>query len=284
MYIYKLEFTNGKIYIGQTTTTIKNRLDRHYLSLQNGTHYSKKVQKAYEDCKALPICTVLEEVPNGVPINEREIFWIKEYDAFHGGYGLNSTIGGTSIGFGENHPGAKYTKEDYAAVVFFLAKTEFSLQEVANELDVPLSLVKNIGYGFTHTYLEQEYPTEYSEMSAKVGQKKTGPKKVYPDIRGPDGTVYSITNLLEFAKTHNLGKGNAGLSDLISGTVQSVKGYCLASKPVVRLINVQTNEIIEVPGNKDKREFREKYSLGVEGLRHLLSKKISLHKNWKIYE
>jgi hypothetical protein len=263
MYIYKLEFTNGKIYIGQTTTTIKNRLDRHYLSLQNGTHYSKKVQKAYEDCKALPICTVLEEVPNGVPINEREIFWIKEYDAFHGGYGLNSTIGGTSIGFGEDHPGAKYTKEDYAAVVFFLAKTEFSLQEVANE---------------------QEYPTEYSEMSAKVGQKKTGPKKVYPDIRGPDGTVYSITNLLEFAKTHNLGKGNAGLSDLISGTVQSVKGYCLASKPVVRLINVQTNEIIEVPGNKDKREFREKYSLGVEGLRHLLSKKISLHKNWKIYE
>jgi hypothetical protein len=284
MYIYKLEFTNGKVYIGQTTTTIQNRVDRHYLSLQKGTHYNKKVQKAYEDCKELPVCTILEEVHTGVSINEREIFWIEEYDAFQGVQGLNSTVGGTSIGFGEDHPGAKYTKDDYVAVLFFLAETEFTLQEVAYELGVPLSLIKNIGYGVTHTYLKQEYPNEYTKMSAKVGKKKPGPKKVYPDIRGPDGTIYSVCSLIEFAKTHKLGKGNAGLSDLISGTVQSVKGYCLASKPIVRLINVQTNEIIEVPGNKDKREFRENHNLGIEGLRLLLNKKISLHKNWKIYE
>jgi hypothetical protein len=278
--IYKLSFQGiDKVYIGQSSN-IENRLKQHIRKLLKNTHYNPKMQEAYLINCTLPILKILEEVKDASLMSTREIYWIDYFNSYH--QGLNSTIGGTSLGLGAEHPSAKYTEDDYCAVVSFLALTDMTLLSISNELDIPLSIITAISSGSTHGYLENIMPTEYAQMRSKVGHRKVGPRVGYPPLRGPDGTIYTVTNLLDFAKEHNLGKGNAGLSDLISGSVIAVKGFCLASRKIIRLIS-EVGEIVNVPIEKDKREFRTKYSLGVEGLRHLLNGTITTHKGWRIY-
>lgn len=280
MQIYKLMFSTGETYIGQTVFPAEVRFKQHIKALLSNTHHSIKAQEVYSLTKQLPIMEVLEDTDNYSDLLAKEQYWISTLDTFNNG--LNCTTGGEGVGVGEDHPSAKFTYDDYSAVVIYLAKTSMSLKEISEELELPLTTVKNIGYGITHTYLKLDYPIEYQLMQDKVGNRKTGPKVVYPDLRGPDGTVYAVTNLRAFAREHNLGSGNAGLTDLISGSVKAVKGFSLASTPVIKLIN-RTGEIIEVPISKDKRDFRAKYNLGAVGLRSLLSGAATEHKGWKIY-
>lgn len=280
MYIYKLIFPTGDIYIGQTIHALNYRLNQHIRHLKNGSHHSPKAQNLFNKYKEVPSIELIETInPDINNLNDREVYWIQQYNSFNNG--LNCTMGGNQM-YGEDSPSAKYTKDDYTAIVTFFANTELSLEEISEELELPLSLVKNIGYGNTHNYLSSIVPEEYAKMLAKVGTRKTGIKNTFPDIRGPDGVVYKVTNLREFAKQHNIGKDNAGLSDLISGSVKSVKGYSLASTPVIRLKH-EDGRVIEVPNAKDKREFRKQYDLGAEGLRYLLSGKQETHKGWRIY-
>jgi len=94
MIIYKAtNKLNGKNYIGQTTGNLNKRKNRHYRdSLKNiylsKFHYAlKKYDKKDFDWSILCECKTLEE------LNEKEKFFIKEFDSF-GKNGYNLTNGG----------------------------------------------------------------------------------------------------------------------------------------------------------------------------------------------
>lgn len=80
--IYLITFTNGKVYVGGTTTT--NRKDSHFASLLKGTHSNHRMQ-FYYDALGCPKFTVLEEFDAAYreDVCEREIHWIKTYWESH---------------------------------------------------------------------------------------------------------------------------------------------------------------------------------------------------------
>lgn len=93
--IYKAEnLVNGKVYIGQTKRTLKERIRCHYRTLHK--HRSYKFVKALakykkEDWK----WEILEENIEIDLLNSREIHYIEEFNSYKKGY--NSTKGGNNV-------------------------------------------------------------------------------------------------------------------------------------------------------------------------------------------
>jgi len=91
-YIYKItNLVNGKSYIGQTIKKLEERWQQHISILEAGQG-SSKLQYAFDKYgkdnfafQRLEECQVEE-------LDEREKYWINEYDTYENGY--NSTLGG----------------------------------------------------------------------------------------------------------------------------------------------------------------------------------------------
>ena len=93
-YIYKItNKLNGKIYIGQTRQDIPSRWKQHVQQSGDGYH-GKKTHFMYAIRKYGADAFVVEEIEecDNSLLNEREVYWIKEYDAIAKGYNLS--IGG----------------------------------------------------------------------------------------------------------------------------------------------------------------------------------------------
>lgn len=90
--IYKLEFPNNKIYIGQTSETLKERLRNHCReSFQRESHLPKaRAIRKYLEFK-------VEVLYQGEDLNEKEIEFIKLYDSQNKEVGYNLTAGGGSL-------------------------------------------------------------------------------------------------------------------------------------------------------------------------------------------
>ena len=88
-----INLVNGKIYVGQTQRTLKERIAEHK---HGGLYVDKAIRKyGWENFRAEVIeeCTTLEE------LDERERFWIAEFDCIYP-KGYNRTAGGSGmVGF-----------------------------------------------------------------------------------------------------------------------------------------------------------------------------------------
>jgi len=96
--IYKIIFPNGKLYIGKTIRLLDVRLKDHikYAFSTNSTSYNSKLFRAIR--KYLKSGIKIKIVERNIRIdklNKKEIFYIKKYDTYNGGY--NSTLGGEGI-------------------------------------------------------------------------------------------------------------------------------------------------------------------------------------------
>lgn len=109
-FIYKItNKINGKVYIGQTITPIKNRMYKHYSQARNGKNITgidaaiKKYGKENFEVEQILEC------PNE-DLDLQEKFYISKYNSFENGYNL--TIGGqlstTSLNININEAISKY--------------------------------------------------------------------------------------------------------------------------------------------------------------------------------
>lgn len=94
MFIYKaVSKTTGKVYIGQTTQTLQERINQHN-SHAYGRQYNYHFHNAIR--KYGPEDFTYEIIEDGIKsievLNEREKYWIAYYDSYYNGY--NSTLGG----------------------------------------------------------------------------------------------------------------------------------------------------------------------------------------------
>jgi len=90
MIIYKItNLINGKAYIGQTKRTLASRFKQHCQlnrkrSCPKLLAAIRKYGKENFTAEILEICTTQEA------LNEREVFWIKNYNTFNDGYNLST--------------------------------------------------------------------------------------------------------------------------------------------------------------------------------------------------
>ena len=101
-YIYiVINDINHKVYIGQTSTSLKQRWCEHtHTDINNGTHFHNALLKYGVDkfhLYLLEECTIDK-------LNEREIYYISIFNSYKDGY--NMTPGGAGV------PGYKHTDED----------------------------------------------------------------------------------------------------------------------------------------------------------------------------
>ena len=87
--IYKLEFPNGAVYIGQSISLDK-RYKTHFREMREGIHPNYKIRDLVS-VFGLPSYEVLEYCPQHA-LNHREKYWIEFYDSYTSG--LNLTRGG----------------------------------------------------------------------------------------------------------------------------------------------------------------------------------------------
>lgn len=89
----------GKQYVGQTTKTLKERKAKHLQNAQTDLN-----NKLYQAIRKHGIDSfkweILEEANGKDNLDEREIFWIKEFNTLYEGY--NMTIGGGTL-YGHKH-------------------------------------------------------------------------------------------------------------------------------------------------------------------------------------
>ena len=92
MLIYKATSkTTGKVYIGQTQSTLEERIRKHQVASENKQyHFYNAIRKyGFDDFT----WEIIEDNINDVDtLNEREIYWIEYYNSYENGY--NSTRGG----------------------------------------------------------------------------------------------------------------------------------------------------------------------------------------------
>lgn len=130
-YIYKIENKiNNKIYIGKTLLTIEKRFKKHKNDSTRERNLNRPLYRAMNKYGIDNFeISMLEECENLIA-NEREIFFIEQYESFK--YGYNATIGGDGKQF-----------IDYDLVVDTYRNLK-NITKTAKSLNICISSVKNI--------------------------------------------------------------------------------------------------------------------------------------------
>ena len=143
--IYKINYPNGKIYIGQTCN-LRRRMNEH-----NDPNKAKSpCDLAIKKYGKISQIEVLEEIKDSSILNEREIYWIKYYNSNNKEIGYNLTKGGKSLR-GEDANSAVFTNEE----VFFIRKSRF---EGLRKIDIYNKYFSHISFDtFEHVWLGRGY-------------------------------------------------------------------------------------------------------------------------------
>lgn len=109
--IYKLNYPNGKIYIG-LSHDIKRRMYEHNNINRLKTHHNSPCDLAIKKYGPFEEIEILEYISDTQLLNERERYWIAYYHSNQKEIGYNLTSGGdNSFLVGENSVSAVFTNE-----------------------------------------------------------------------------------------------------------------------------------------------------------------------------
>lgn len=146
--IYKIQNNiNGKCYIGQSID-ISRRWRNHkfdskildyplYLAMFKYGEENFTFEIIEECCKK--------------SLNEKEIYWIKQYNSYFNGY--NQTLGGNQ--YSHN---VKISDEDLFIIIDLLKNSELTQGEIAKQFDVGQDTISEINNGKTRICEEINYP------------------------------------------------------------------------------------------------------------------------------
>ncbi len=214
--IYLLKFIGtNKVYIGQSVN-IEYRYRKHLQKLRNGSH-NYKMLKAFEDYGE-PILQILLDnlCKEELSAAEQEAFAI--FNCIDNGFNVSreTEISGT----GDKNPASKYSNEKIEEVFFLLLDLNNRYKDIEEKTGVSLSTVRHISNSEAHLWLKEKYPAEYSELEKSKGllrQQSTNSAEsrgiLYPQIVSPEGVVYTVKNVAQFAREHNL--DNSSLSKVL---------------------------------------------------------------------
>lgn len=134
-FIYKItNNVNGKVYIGQTIQTIKERFYQHCATKCSDSVLNMAIHKAIKKYgKSNFTIEVIEEVDKD-SLNDREKFWIEYYNSYNNGY--NSTRGGQDS--------STYCKELDTESIIKEYNSGKSLRSIGNTFKVDKQTIKDL--------------------------------------------------------------------------------------------------------------------------------------------
>ena len=138
-YIYKItNKINQKVYIGKTLKNIQSRWKEHCRDYKKSRCETRPLYNAMNKYGIENFCIEeLECCPDNI-IDEREKFWIKQYNSYIGfvnSQGYNATLGGD---------GKAYISSNIKDIVMQLYKKYQNVKKVAEELHVCTDTVRQI--------------------------------------------------------------------------------------------------------------------------------------------
>ena len=159
--IYKLDFPNGKSYIGQSQNIFR-RISEHnrYAEQGHGTHNLQLCEKAIQKYGLIQDFIILEE---NIPINkldEKEAYWIKFYNTTNREKGYNITQGGDVSGKrGCFHPNSSFTEKELNEIYDLLINhPELSYIDISNKYGVSQMCIYRISKGYSYINENLIYP------------------------------------------------------------------------------------------------------------------------------
>lgn len=233
--IYKLIFKDtAKVYIGQSTN-IEKRFTQHINNMKNNLA-TDKLMSPYR-IYGYPLLEILEECSiEELDSLEEEIISI--YDSVNNGFNTFSYANQAPVSKGTEAPNSKYTKEQILDSINYLAKNINTITSCSIKYGVLEDTLYNILSKRSHQWVSEEYSelvnqakvninkaalvskVNYCKNNFKVSIKHPG----YPKVISPEGIIYKVDNINEFAKeVKSISKSS--LHRLLSGQVKSSKGW-----------------------------------------------------------
>lgn len=130
MLIYKITFPNNKVYIGQTTQSLKKRFYSHkndaihkrdITEFSNGSRIGRAIRKYGLELKQFEIIDRGDSVED---LNNKETYWIEYYNSTNSDFGYNLNSGG----------GSKLHSEETKEKIGNATKERWQNEEIANRM------------------------------------------------------------------------------------------------------------------------------------------------------
>lgn len=183
--------------------------------------------EAYEISGEYPKLDIIEVCSSSI-LNDREVYWIHKLNTIK--LGLNLTDRVNNHGYGEYNFNSKYPNSLIEEVFHIICNNlHISNKEIALLGGVPTHLVSQIMNGNQHIWLKEIYPEKYDLLINRTIKRTKSAKKLgieYPKIKSPEGQIYSVENLQEFARVHKI--NNSSLCQLLHGKRKSANKWKLA--------------------------------------------------------
>lgn len=162
--IYKLNYPNGKIYIGQSND-IKRRMYEHNNINRLKNHYNSPCDLAIQKYGRLEEVEILEIIEDSNLLDEKEKYWISFYHSDNKEIGYNLTNGGKSLN-GEYHPNSKLNDLE----IFVIRKKRFQGERKKDvfklyENKISFNGFENIWLGRTAPQIGKEFIIPTNEIS-----------------------------------------------------------------------------------------------------------------------
>ena len=175
--IYKINFPNGKIYIGRAKN-IKTRIWEHYQKKDN-TPCQRALYKYFDSYKDIDI-DILETVEeyNYELICSLEIKWIAKFEATNKEKGYNITPGGDGAAIGVYNSASKITEEELNDIILLLKEQKTNVY-IGNLYGLHPDTIGKINNGKHYRKEGIEYPIrknkgiiEYKEKYNSFSKKQ----------------------------------------------------------------------------------------------------------------
>lgn len=189
-FIYKIiNDINDKVYVGQTSRTIEERFAEHIHAAFHGSEYAihRAIRKYGVEHFHLEL---IEETD---ALEERERYWIRQYDSYHSGYNL--TLGGEGTVHIDNQIvldifTQTQTETDTAMILGIDIHSVRSILK-SNDIELPKQQAVNVeknGKPVLQLTMDGKYISEYP--SAKSAAKALG--KIYKDGKGAAAHIFDV--------------------------------------------------------------------------------------------
>lgn len=214
MLIYKITNTlNGKVYIGQTTESLQKRWSRHTSRYHKKNMYiSRAINKYGKENFTIEIIHVCNSIDE---LNEREIFYINEYNSLSPN-GYNLVVGGNN---------SKMSEDVKLKISNSHKKMWSNGRQISDETRKKLSESHKGWIPSEETRdkwrkaFSGKKPSEKTRIGAILHNQKTF------TLKSPDGDIITFTNMKKFCEENGL--SNSKLCLVASGKRSSHKGWTL---------------------------------------------------------